>query len=290
MTTPVHPLPPNHARAEAALLGITFLWGSSFAAVDWALQSLGSWQLLAVRFTLAGLLALLWSPGALRVRGQGREWSASLWLSLWLGIGYVTQTFGLETTTPTRSAFITALLIVLVPVVQILRLRRRPRPGALVGIALATAGLWFLCHPSGGALVIGDWLTLICALAWSIYIVELQRLSGSVGLARLVLVQCLLIAALSWVMTLPSGAVSWDLGPLHWLVLIHLGVLCTFVTILVHNRFQRDTTPTRAALIFAAEPVFAALIAWVAFGHTLGFLGIVGAGLILAGILAAELR
>jgi drug/metabolite transporter (DMT)-like permease len=282
-------LPHHHLRAEAALLGATVLWGGTFTATSWTLRDVGTWQLLAMRFTLAAALTLLWKHRSLRFHGVMREWLASLWLALTLGAGYVLQTIGLESTTAPRSAFVTSLTVVFVPLLLFALSLRLPRRSTLLGIAVAVVGLWLLCDPRGDTANIGDLWTLACSLVWSLYIIELQRLSPRLDLGRMLIAQFGVIAAVCWLAGGATAANTWDLGPRHWAAILYLGLLGSFVTTAVQCRFQRETTAPRAALIFCAEPVFASLIAWVVLGQTLGVSGGLGAALILAGIVVSEI-
>ncbi|NUP89267.1 MAG: DMT family transporter [Candidatus Sumerlaeia bacterium] len=283
------PLPSHHLRAELALLGVTVLWGTSFTVIRLALEGVSVWQLLALRFTVAAVIVAAWRPQSLRLHGHLRAWLLALWLGAWLAVGYVTQSIGLVTTTAPRSAFITSMAVIFVPPIQILVTRRIPSRGTMIGIALSVVGLAFLCNPFHGEITPGDLLTLACAIMWSVYIVELGRLSGRIDLPRLVLVPCLAVASLCWGMALGTGQMAWSLSGPQWLMILHLGLFCTFVTTLVQSRYQRDTTPTRAALIFCAEPVFAALFAAIGPLHeTLGLVEWFGAVLILAGIVVTE--
>lgn len=244
---------------------------------------------LAFRFTLAALLVLAWRPQAARWRGRGREWAVALWLGLLLGASYVTQIIGVETIAATRSHFITNLSVVIVPLMQTLWLRRPPSRPALLGAASAFAGLLFLTRPFESAVEVGDLWTLGCAFVTSLYIIELQRLAPRVDLARSLLGQFGLIALLCWAAALAMRTVPAPVAPPVWVLLVYLGVLCTFVTVLLHNRFQPETTPTRAALIFAAGPVLTLGISWLTLGETLSPLQTVGAGLILLGVLVTEI-
>ncbi|MBN1477069.1 DMT family transporter [Candidatus Sumerlaeota bacterium] len=288
--------PSRRLRAEAALLFTTFLWATTSVTGRWLVGEsysvhLSEWLILAVRFTIASALVLAWYPSSCRVRGHGGEWRISAWLGLLLGATFLTQLFGQRTIEATRSHFLTNLSVIIVPMMQVLILRRRPGRGALIGVALAMAGLVLLTDPLRGRVVAGDGWTLVAAFAYSAYIIELQRLGGRVELPRLLLGQFALIGLVCWAMALSTGSLRAlpEVTPSIWLLLLYLGVLCTFGATWLHNRFQRDTTPTRTALIFVSGPVMTFLLAWALLGETLGLGQLLGAGLILGAILVTEL-
>lgn len=285
------PLPPNHRRAEAALFGIVVLWGTSFTVVHWALEDakISPWLILAVRSTLAAALTLVWWPRSLRFAGCAHDWACGAWLGLLIGVGFVTQTIGLETTTPSRSAFITSMTIIFVPILQVTVQRHRPGRGPLLAIPVALAGLCLLTGSHRGTLNAGDVWTLGCALAWSGYIIELQRLSPRADLGRLLLGQFILFGLVCWIVGFAAGEINWSQSDRMWIGLVYLAVACTFIPIAVHNRCQRDTTPTRAALIFVAEPLVATFVSWALTVETLEPSQWLGAALVLLGLIIAEL-
>lgn len=282
-------------RAEAALLLTTMIWATTSVAGRWLVgdgyrNSLPESLILAIRFTAAALVLAAVCPWSLRVRGRGHDWRVGLWLGLLLGITFHTQLIGQRTISASRSHFLTNLCVLIVPLLQTLHLRCRPGRGPLVGVALAVAGLLLLTDPLRGGLLPGDGWTLLCAVAYSLYIIELQRLGEGVDLPRLLLAQFTLIAAVSWALAVPTGGLAaiGSVSPSVWALFAYLAVICTLGSTWLHNRLQRDTTPTRTVLIFATGPVMTLGIAWVTLGEALAPLQILGAGLILLAIIATE--
>jgi drug/metabolite transporter (DMT)-like permease len=289
MSSPPASLPPHHRRAEGALFLAAAMWATTFPGMKWLFTDRGLplAQTMTMRFGIAALLVALWWPRSLRFRGHGREWAGALWLGFLLAVGFVAQGAGLLWTSASNSAFITSLFVIFVPILQTLYLRRRPHGRTMMGLPLCFAGLILLTRPWESGFSPGDLWTLLCAFAFSVYIVELQRLSTGVDLGRLLLGQFGAVTVMC-LLGCPFEETTGSIAPLEWAVIIHLGVLCTFVATMLQSRFQRDTTPTRAALLFMGEPVLAALLAWSMRGEMLGALGLLGAGLILGGILVSE--
>ncbi len=273
------------AVAEWMLFATTLIWGSTFVAVKLALSDPAPLRLNAVRFTLAAVLLLPWVRPALRrsTRPLVRDAAG---LALLICFGFSLQTIGLVYTTASKSAFITAMMVVFTPLLQLLLTGRPPRAAHWIGIGTVVAGLWLLTAPAGG-LNRGDALTLACAAVFALYIVRLDGIAPRHDLNALAFWQIALTAGLSWI-----GAAG-ERGTLTFTpklagILVYLAVGATIVTTYVQTRFQRDTTPTRAALIYTLEPVWAAALAAVTVGDRLDRGGWVGAGLILAGILVSE--
>lgn len=275
--------------ADLALLGVALVWGATFPLVGGAVRDTSAAAFLTLRFASASLLMLPFLRGA--------EWSPAAWLhGAGLGAigfaGFWLQTEGLRSTTPSRSAFLTGLAVVLVPLLSIGLLRRVPRHGSLGGAALAASGLALLTAPGLGSWNRGDLLTLGCALAYALYILGVDRATRAVGrrgLRALVAVQ-LLTTALLAAAALPLEEARLVPGAALWAALLVTVPLATTGSYFLQNWAQARTTPTRTAVILTMEPVFAALFAWSWGGERLGPAALAGGGLIVAGMLVVELR
>jgi len=272
-------------RAEAALLATTLAWGLSFPMIKGALADAPPFAFLALRFPLA--LPLLWV--LMRFRRPAREAIVpGLVLGLALGVSFYAQTLGLQSTTPTRSAFITGLSVILVPLLYPVFTRRLPGRWPAAGAVIAAAGLYLLTNPGGGGINRGDWITLVCAAGYALYIVLLEVYTRRYPYRDLLLVQLLLAS----VVFLPPALLQG--GPVHVRSGLVWGLLTTgpilALTLYLQNRFQKDTTAPRAAVIFSGEPVFAAVFSYLITGETLVPMQWGGALLILVGILTAEKR
>lgn len=276
------------------LLLATLMWSTSSVALRWLVGDGGvevaDSVILAVRFTLACGLILLWKPQLLRERGTNREWLITLWLGVLMGLTYFTQQRGLATIGAARSHFITNLTVVLVPIMQVVVMRRRPPAVVFGGAVLAMVGLALLTDPRGTGIVIGDVWTLATAVIYGVYMIELQRLGSQVPLHRLLLGQFIVIAVGFWIFGAARGELTFgEIDWRSWALIVYLAIFCSFVALLLHNRYQRDTTPSRAALLFASGPVMTTGLSWIILGETLMMWQLVGAGLILAAIVTVEL-
>lgn len=280
--------PSNRLTAEIFLFGTTFIWASTFVVLKWGLENISPLLLTALRFSLAGGLFILIFPKALLTVSRQELWKGGF-LGFLLFMGFAFQTVGLEYTTASKSAFVTGLLVVFTPFIQILVERRMPTAGNIFGVVTAFAGLWLLTAPAGGSFNRGDTLTLLCAVAFSVYIVYLDLASRSLHVLRLTVIQVLSVALFSWFAVWFLETPSIEVNAASIGIVAYLAVAATMLTGYIQTRYQKETTPTRAAVIYTVEPVWAALFAALALGETLGPSGIAGGGLILTGVLISEL-
>jgi drug/metabolite transporter (DMT)-like permease len=264
---------------------VTLGWSVSFPLVKLALADIGPLGFLALRLPL-GLL-LLWPLLGFR-RPSPDAWRTGAWLAVLLGLSYYLQTLGLAYTTPSRSAFLTALNVLFVPLLYPVLARRLPARTTMAGAVIALAGIYLLVDPRGGGLGLGDSLTLLSALGFALYIVGLEETTRRKDYQDLVLVQMVLLSiAFLPLALLEGGGVRWGSG-----LLIGLAVTgpSLAITIYLQNRYQKDTSAPRAAVIFSGEPLFAAVLSWALVGETLSLLQWGGGGLILVGMLVVLRR
>ena len=286
----------SSTRAGWALAAVTIVWGSSFTLVKQALDDVSVMLFLALRFALAGAvlfvlyrrpLLLDWKKGRQGLRG-------GLWCGLLLTGAYLLQTYGQRYTTPARSGFLTALNVVLVPILVALVYRIMPRWSEALGAAIALIGtaLMTLAVPGQqwGNWNVGDFLTIGCALLFAVHIIVVGHyVQQSSVFAPLSVVQVATVAALCGV---AAGA---GLEPLvfrssvaAWMGVGLTGLACTALAFSVMAWAQQHTTPSRVALIFALEPISAWLTSYWVLGEQLGAWAAAGAMLILAGVGVVE--
>lgn len=278
----------SRGRAEAILLAVTFIWGGTFTVVKVAMQEISPIFLIAVRFFIAALLVLLLFRRQIFPL-SGSSIAKGTVLGSFLFLGFITQNIGLTITTASKSAFITGMAVVLVPLLQFIIERRAPKIGNVLGVCVVTVGLWLLTTPEGAAFNSGDALTLVCAVFFAIYIVYLDVVSREMRTSQLAFLQMVATGVLAAVATLlfETPQFTWSVRSLS--LMAYLTLLATVLSIYVQTRYQKDTTPTRAVIIFSIEPVIAAGIAYLALGEELGAAGVVGAVLIIAGVVVSEL-
>jgi drug/metabolite transporter (DMT)-like permease len=276
----------QRSKADFLLVVTTFIWGSTFVIVKGALQDASPFPFLAIRFILAGVLMWL-------VMGRDRLDRQALLPSLVLGVflfaGYAFQTWGLTSTTPSKSAFITGFSVILVPLISLFH-GYRLRAANFGGAGLGLVGLYFLVLPSGlSAVNRGDLLTMFGAISFAVHIVLVGGYTRRFSFQHLAPGQILVVGIVA-TLAVPIGP-AWVV---HWTsrLIFALAVTAIFATGFafgIQVWAQQYTPPAHTALIFALEPVFAALTSRLVTGEHLGGKVLVGSAFILAGMVVSEM-
>lgn len=276
----------SRTRAELALFATTFIWGSTFVVVKAGSGDISPSLFIAVRFGIGAAIFALFLFKQIRTIRRSAIRKATL-LGVMLGAGILLQNHGIYQTTASNAAFITGLMVIFTPLAQMVIERRPPKPGNIAGIIIVTVGLYLLTAPTGSGIRTGDVLILVSAFIFGIYIVMLDLVSKEENVLHISLVQvsvttlvALLIVPFEHIVFVPTTQLI--------VSLLYMGIGATVLTTYVQTRFQKDTTPTRAVIIFTIEPVIAAVLAYLFLGELLGTSGIIGAGMIVAGIFVSE--
>lgn len=290
MTETPHPAAPtsrDHALGVGALALAGFMFGSTFIVVQDAIDRAEVLPFLAVRFSIA---AAVLAPLAFRKPATPGVARHGILAGLCLLAGYIFQTVGLRDTTAAASAFITYLLVVLVPLIVAIRTRRLPKANVVVAVVLAVAGLYALAGGTGG-FGRGELLTLGCAVAFAFHLLVVGAVSKRHDAFRLTFWQVATVAALCLIPGAFSGSgpnAGYAFDRSVWVAAAVCGIGATALAFWAQSWGQRVVSDTQAAIILLLEPVSAALLGELT-GDSLGWRGAVGAVLILAAVIAAEL-
>ena len=282
-------------RADLSLVLVAAVWGSTFIIVKDALEQVSTMLFLTVRFSIAAVaLAIIFRSklGRHHHATRSQELRAGLVVGLCLFSGYVLQTMGLQFTGAAKAGFITGFYIPLVPLLGAIIYRRAPHLSEVLGIVLATTGMMLMTFESSTLTAVsrGDLLVLGCSFAFALHILALGHFSKHVAFEKLTLYQ---IAAGALIGAATCGwvePVRWHLTPGVIFALLMTALGATALAFAAQTWAQQFTTPTRTALIFSLEPVFAWVTSYLLAGEVLSTRAVAGAGLILAGILAVELK
>lgn len=281
---------PSRSVGVGLLLIVTLIWGTTFVAtkslVGGASPALSPGAVTFWRFAIAAACVAPLALGRL----PRHIWLVGLELSFWLWAGYATQAIGLQYTTVSKSAFVTSMNVVFVPILTVLAGRR---VGWLVWsmtfVAFVGAGL---LSYDGSDPNIGDLWTLGCAVTYAVYIVRLERYAGRFDAIPLTAVQLAGVAAFSlpWMAfeaaTTSPGWGRWTPGVVA--AIVYMGIVATLVTTWLQAIGQKSVPGTHASLLYTTEPLFASAIAMTFFGDRLGSKGWLGAGIILVAAIVSQ--
>ena len=289
-------------KGEAALLFTTVIWGGTFAIIKSALGSISPMMFLTFRFSIATIIFLPFVFS--RLKKLDRE---SIRQGLILGFlyfgGFASQTLGLNYTSATKSAFITGTFVIFTPIFQIVIEKKLPGKGNIIGILLVASGLIFLSsrgtnfldiiHELGTNFNIGDYLTLVCAVFYSLYIVYLDIVSKKIDTLSLVFMQIAVTAvgAIAGAMLFEASgieAVKFILNKDVIFAVIYTSILATILTTTLQTKFQKYTTPAKAGIIFSFEPIIASVVAFFLLSEKISNFGLAGCIFIFCGLLISE--
>ena len=282
-------------KAHILLILITLIWGSNFVVIKNALADISPLFFNAVRMSLAAVVLAVIFYRELPRLTAGAVRSGCL-VGIFLFIGNELQTIGLKYTTPSKSAFLTGVSVVLVPVLLAVFWKRGINRLTSIGVVLAFAGLYLLTVPAsaGAGLNLrsmnhGDLLTLGAAVVFAFHIIFIEHATKNHSWQQITVVQ-VTVTALLMILTVfllaEKVSVVWSPRVL-WGIGI-TGFLSLALAFAIQAWAQQFTPATHTALIFTLEPVFAWLTSFIFLGERLGARSGVGAACILAGLLISE--
>jgi drug/metabolite transporter (DMT)-like permease len=288
------------ALAHLLLLAVVIIWGATFVLIKDALQDASPLLFNLLRMALAFVALVIINH---RQLGSIKRQSliSGLIVGLFLAAGYQFQTAGLARTTAAKSALITGLVVVFVPLFTIFPALRPtgtppPRWTSALGAILAFSGLLLLTTPAGtsgqnlfSTVGLGDILTLFCAVAFAAHLLSLAHVSKAIPTAHLATLQ-IGSAALLMTITLPlGGRPHLTLTPRLFVALAITSILATAVAFTIQSWAQQYLPPTHTAILLSLEPVFACITSFLVLHEHLGRRSLFGAALILIGIVTIEL-
>lgn len=277
-------------RADLTLLLVAVIWGSAFAAQRIAAQQMGAHTFNGLRYLLAVavLLPLAWRGSVLRLPPERKDQAGIGLAGLLLFGGAYFQQAGLEFTTAGNAGFITGLYVVIIPLLLALVWRRRLHRSIWAAATLAAAGLFLLSTGGTFHLNPGDALELVSAGLWALHVIWIGRMVQRVNVLQLAIGQNLLTGALSLAAALIWEPGALPAGPGFWGPIVYTGVLSLAIGYTLQAAAQRHAPPADAAIILSLEAVFAALLGWLLLEERLGTIQLLGCGLMLVGMLIAQ--
>lgn len=277
-------------KADLALLLVTVGWGASFILTKSALAEIPTFNFLAIRFFIAfALSSIIFIKKMKNIDLKTFKYGIILGVILFGSFAF--QTLGLNYTTASKSAFITGFSVVLVPIFFSLLMKNIPNKKTVISTVVAFIGLGLLTLNKNIMEVnIGDIYTLVCAIIFASYIILVGKYTVDAESIPLAVIQLGVVGLLSLFASLTTEIPTIPtLGPV-WFNIVILSVVCTSGAYIVQNVAQKYTSPTHTALIYTAEPVFGAVFSYIILGEVLSSKGMLGAILILSGMLITEIN
>ena len=274
--------------AAAGLIAVTVIWGGGFVASDMALESLRPFQIMTIRFLLASVLM-----GAAGIRElkeiNGKEIRAGILMGTALFAGFAFQIVGLQYTTPSKNAFLTALNVVMVPFIAFIILKKKIAATSIAGAVMVIVGVGLLSLEKNLTLGVGDALTLVCAAGFAFQIFFTSEFVKKYRAVALNFVQMLTAVALSVVSLFLFGETEFHVSVKGALSVLYLGVISTALCYLLQTASQRYVDETKAAIILSMESVFGTLFSILILHEQITLRMVCGCVIILAAVIISNL-
>lgn len=272
---------------ELALVAVAALWGLSFILISISLKSVSPALLMILRFGLGALgLALILRSKLLEL--TKKVWFAGFCLGTFIFLGYFLQVLGMKTIPSAISAFLTALYVPFVPLLQWIFLRKKPQPIVLGGILFAFIGMVLIIDPTNLSFTgsVGEWLTVLCAVACAAEIVVLSYFAQECDPIAFSFTQLTTVCIWSSLYCLVFEDTYFRPNPEFFICLAILVGMIAFNQVAM-SWAQKYVPPTRAVLIYTLEPVFAGLIGFIV-GEKIGVLAFVGGAIVVISLLVSS--
>lgn len=277
-------------KADMMLLLATALWGISTCLIAVCLKELQPLTLNAFRFVTGfAVLGVIFFKSLRHVSRATLKYSVLVGLSL--VVVYASATYGVMYTSVSNASFIGALTVLFTPLFEFVLFRKKPGKKFSFALVLCLIGIALLTLNETLKPALGD---IICLLVPTFYAVDLMLTEKAVadpevdplalGICDLAVVGAVMLV-LSFIVETPALPHS----PKVWAAALFLGIFCSGVCLVLQSVYQKDTTASRAGLIFTLEPVFSAVFAFFLLGERLGLKGYIGAALMLASLFVMEL-
>lgn len=279
-------------KAELFLLLTAISWGLSFPLIKIGLVYVSPFTFVFFRFLITVIIfVIIFRKKISKIKFK--EFKYGFILGVFLYIGFITQTIGLKYTSAGNSAFITGTNIILIPFIQILLVKTKPKVENIVGIIIVVIGLSFLTDIKNADFNFGDFITLFCAASFAIYIVLLDKYYKSTGYFELIYGQFISVAFLSllgmiFIEYMMYDEVYFELNYESAFTLIFTSLFATLLGLYIVIKYQKYTTPVRAGLIYNMEQIFAVIFAYIIINELLSFNQVIGAVIMFTGLLISE--
>ena len=275
--------------AIGGLILVTVIWGGGFVASDMALGSMKPFQIMMVRFLLASVLMGMISMGQHKKEGKLENRAGAIKAGILMGIalfaGFALQIIGLQYTTPSKNAFLTALNVVIVPFIAFIILKKKVGMKGIIGAIMSVIGVALLSLNGNLTLSLGDGLTLLCAVGFAFQIFFTGEFVKKYPASVLNMVQMITAFVLSAVSLVIFGENDLQVTTQGWLSVLYLGVISTTVCYLL----QTYVDETKAAIVLSMESVFGTIFSIIILHEVITLRMVIGCAIILAAVIISNL-
>ena len=275
-------------KADVSLLAICVVWGVSYPVISLALEHVGPYTFLTMRYILASLLLFPFALRSFKMIDKKILLGGTL-IGISLFLGSVFQTVGLLYTTPSKSGFLTGMNVVFVTLFVAIIYRKMPDVKSIIGVLASVIGLCLMSLDGKMGMNIGDGLTLLCAVAFAFQILLVSKYSKGEYLVIISYIQMTIVGVLSLIPAIFAERLTLPINKVTIGSIVFTAIFCTILTYMVQNKMQPYTKPTHAAIIFLSEPVFSAIFSSF-IGDKLTGNTLIGCAFILLGILFINIK
>ena len=279
--------------AIGALILVTVIWGGGFVASDMALESMKPFQIMMVRFLLASVLmgVISWGQrkGEEKLKDRSGAIKAGVLMGVTLFMGFAFQIIGLQYTTPSKNAFLTALNVVIVPFIAFVILKKKIGAKGIIGAVMSVLGVGLLSLNGNFTVSLGDGLTLLCAVGFAFQIFFTSEFVKKYPASVLNMVQMFTAFVLSAISLMIFGENDFQVTTQGWLSALYLGVVSTTICYLIQTACQKYIDETKAAIILSMESVFGTIFSIMILHEVVTVRMVIGCAVILAAVIISNM-
>lgn len=279
--------------AIGALILVTVIWGGGFVASDMALESMKPFQIMMVRFLLASVLmgVISWGQrkGEEKLKDRSGAIKAGVLMGVTLFMGFAFQIIGLQYTTPSKNAFLTALNVVIVPFIAFVILKKKIGAKGIIGAVMSVLGVGLLSLNGNFTVSLGDGLTLLCAVGFAFQIFFTSEFVKKYPASVLNMVQMFTAFVLSAINLVIFGENDFQVTTQGWLSVLYLGVVSTTICYLLQTACQKYIDETKAAIILSMESVFGTIFSIMILHEVVTVRMVIGCAVILAAVIISNM-
>ncbi|RHV00522.1 DMT family transporter [Firmicutes bacterium OM07-11] len=279
--------------AIGGLILVTVIWGGGFVASDMALESMKPFQIMMVRFLLASVLMGVISRGQRKSEEKLKDRAGAIKAGVLMGVtlfmGFAFQIIGLQYTTPSKNAFLTAVNVVIVPFIAFVILKKKIGAKGIIGAVMSVLGVALLSLNGDFTVSLGDGLTLFCAVGFAFQIFFTSEFVKKYPASVLNTVQMFTAFVLSAISLMIFGENDFHVTTQGWLSVLYLGVVSTTICYLLQTACQKYIDETKAAIILSMESVFGTIFSILILHEVVTVRMVIGCAVILAAVIISNM-